>query len=48
MKGPESPENRDLAKINWRLDRKAARRKFGSSRNSFTRSKTWFTQCERF
>jgi hypothetical protein len=32
--------NRDRIKINWRFDRKAARRKFGYKRNSFTRSTT--------
>jgi len=32
--------NRDRIKINWRFDRKAARRKFGYKRNSSTRSKT--------
>jgi hypothetical protein len=30
--------NRTRTKINWRFDRKAARRKFGYKRNSFTRS----------
>lgn len=30
--------NRDGIKINWRFDRKAARRKFGYQRNSFRRS----------
>jgi hypothetical protein len=32
--------NHDRVKINWRFDRKAARRKFGYKTNSFTRSKT--------
>jgi hypothetical protein len=32
--------NRDRVKINWKFDRKAARRKFGYKRKSFTRSKT--------
>ena len=32
--------NRDRTKINWKFDRKAARRKFGYKKNSFTRSKT--------
>jgi hypothetical protein len=32
--------NRDCVKINWKFDRKTARRKFGYKRNSFTRSKT--------
>jgi DDE superfamily endonuclease len=32
--------NRAKVKINWRFDRKAARRKFGYKRNSFTRSQT--------
>jgi hypothetical protein len=32
--------NRDRIKINWRFDRKAARRKFGYKKNSFTRSTT--------
>jgi len=32
--------NRDRVKINWKFDRKAARRKFGYKRNSFKRSKT--------
>src|SRR5437660_5667073 len=32
--------NRDRIKINWKFDRKAARRKFGYKRKSFTRSKT--------
>jgi DDE superfamily endonuclease len=31
--------NRDQIKINWRFDRKAARRKFGYKRKSFKRSK---------
>jgi DDE superfamily endonuclease len=31
--------NRDRTRINWKFDRKAARRKFGYKRNSFTRSK---------
>lgn len=30
--------NRDRIKINWKFDRKAARRKFGYKRKSFTRS----------
>src|ERR1700692_2425343 len=30
--------NRDRIKIHWKFDRKAARRKFGYERNSFTRS----------
>ena len=32
--------NRDRIKINWKFDRKAARRKFGYKRNSSKRSKT--------
>jgi hypothetical protein len=32
--------NRDRIKINWKFDRKAARRKFGYKRNSFKRSQT--------
>jgi transposase len=32
--------NRVGTKINWKFDRKAARRKFGYQKNSFTRSKT--------
>ena len=32
--------NRDRIKINWRFDRRAARRKFGYKRKSFKRSKT--------
>jgi hypothetical protein len=32
--------NRDRVKINWKFDRKAARRKFGYERNSFKRSGT--------
>ena len=32
--------NRDRIKIDWKFDRKAARRKFGYKRNSFKRSKT--------
>lgn len=32
--------NRDRVKINWKFDRKAARRKFGYKKNSFKRSKT--------
>jgi hypothetical protein len=32
--------NRDRIKINWKFDRKAARRKFGYTRNSFKRSQT--------
>jgi hypothetical protein len=32
--------NRDRVKINWKFDRKAARRKFRYKRKSFTRSKT--------
>ena len=32
--------NRDRVKINWKFDRKAARRKFGYKTNSFKRSKT--------
>ena len=32
--------NRDRIKINWKFDRKAARRKFGYKRKSFKRSKT--------
>ena len=31
--------NRDQAHINWKFDRKAARRKFGYKRNSFRRSR---------
>ena len=30
--------NRDRIKINWKFDRRAARRKFGYKRNSFKRS----------
>ena len=33
--------DRDPTKINWKFDRKAARRKFGYNTNSFTRSKTY-------
>ena len=32
--------NHDRVKINWKFDRKAARRKFGYKRKSFKRSKT--------
>jgi DDE superfamily endonuclease len=32
--------NRDRIKIDWKFDRKAARRKFGYKRNSFKRSRT--------
>jgi hypothetical protein len=32
--------NRDRVKINWKFDRKTARRKFGYKRKSFMRSKT--------
>jgi hypothetical protein len=32
--------NQKRVKINWRFDRKAARRKFGYKRQSFKRSKT--------
>jgi len=32
--------NRDRIQINWKFDRRAARRKFGYKRNSFTRSET--------
>jgi hypothetical protein len=32
--------NRNRIKINWKFDRKTARRKFGYKRNSFKRSKT--------
>jgi hypothetical protein len=32
--------NRDRIQIAWKFDRKAARRKFGYKKNSFTRSKT--------
>jgi len=32
--------NRDRVKINWKFDRRAARRKFGYKYQSFTRSKT--------
>jgi hypothetical protein len=32
--------NRDCVKINWKFDRRAARRKFGYKKNSFTRSET--------
>lgn len=32
--------NRTRTKINWKFDRKAARRKFGYNQKSFTRSKT--------
>jgi hypothetical protein len=39
--GLEPPnENRDKIKIDWKFDRRAARRKFGYKRNSFTRSET--------
>ena len=31
--------NRNRVKINWKFDRKAARRKFGYKRNSFKRSR---------
>ena len=34
------PMNRDRIKINWKFDRRAARRKFGYKRKSFTRSET--------
>ncbi len=30
--------NRDHIRINWQFDRRAARRKFGYKKNSFTRS----------
>ncbi len=33
--------NRAHTTINWKFDRKAARRKFACKRNRFTRSKTW-------
>jgi len=33
--------NRKQVKINWRFDRKAARRKFGYKRPSIKRSKNW-------
>src|ERR1035438_5672794 len=32
--------NRDCVKINWKFDRRSARRKFGYKRNCFKRSKT--------
>ena len=32
--------NRDRVKINWKFDRKTARRKFGYKQNYFKRSKT--------
>jgi hypothetical protein len=32
--------NRDRIKINWRFNRRAARRKFGYKRKSFKRSQT--------
>jgi hypothetical protein len=32
--------NRDRIKINWKFDRRAARRKFGDNRKSFKRSET--------
>jgi hypothetical protein len=32
--------NRSRTKINWKFDRKAARRQFGYKKNSFKRSKT--------
>ena len=32
--------NRNRVRINWKFDRKAARRKFGYKRKAFTRSKT--------
>ena len=32
--------NRDCIQINWKFDRRAARRKFGYKKKSFTRSKT--------
>jgi hypothetical protein len=32
--------NRNRVKINWKFDRKAARRKFGYKKNSFKRSQT--------
>jgi len=32
--------NRDRIKINWKFDRKSARRKFRYKRKSFMRSKT--------
>ena len=32
--------NRDRITINWKFDRRAARRKFGYQRKRFTRSKT--------
>ena len=32
--------NRNRVKINWKFDRKAARRKFGYKKNSFRQSKT--------
>jgi hypothetical protein len=34
--------NRDRIKINWKFDRKCARRKFGYRKNSFRRSETDF------
>jgi hypothetical protein len=37
--------NHDRVKINWKFDRKAARRKFGYKRKPFTRSKTYL-QCK--
>jgi hypothetical protein len=32
--------NRNRVRINWKFDRKTARRKFGYKRKPFTRSKT--------
>jgi hypothetical protein len=32
--------NRNRVRINWKFDRKTARRKFGYKRKSFTRSQT--------
>ena len=32
--------NRDAVKINWKFDRRTARRKFGYKSKSFKRSKT--------
>ena len=39
--------NRNRVKINWKFDRKAARRKFGYKRKSFTRSETYRADIEK-
>jgi hypothetical protein len=39
-KGWNRRMNRNRVKINWKFDRRAARRKFGYKKNSFKRSKT--------